>query len=62
MPPILQQLQDYFKTRFTLLKYETIDKATAIIADMIVDVVIGFFLLMGFIFLTIALGFFLADI
>jgi hypothetical protein len=61
MLPILQDLTDYFKTRFSLLKYESIDKATAIIADLIVDLVIIFFLAISFLFFLVTLGFFLSE-
>ena len=60
MPPIIQELKAYLKTRFTLLKYETIEQAVVILADLLVDLVIMVSLLMAFIFFTIAFAFLLA--
>jgi hypothetical protein len=62
MPPILQELKEYIETRLKLLKYETADRAFAIIADLIADLVIMAALAMCFIFLTVALAFFLGTI
>jgi hypothetical protein len=62
MPAILQELKDYIKTRFELLKLETIDDASAIIADLFADLAILFCLVLAFIFFTLALAFFLGSL
>jgi hypothetical protein len=61
MPTILQELKDYFKTRLNLLKYQTIDNATTIIAELIVDLAIVLILALSFLFFSIALAFFLGQ-
>ncbi len=58
--PIADQVTQYLETKFKLLKYEGIDKASAIVAEVITDVVIAFLVLITFIFFSITLALFAA--
>lgn len=62
MPQILKELMDYFKIRLRLLKYETADRAIAIIAELVADLAIVVALTSCFIFFTVALAFFVGTI
>ena len=62
MQPMLQELKEYVETRLKMLKHETADRALAIIADLIADLVIVATLSTSFIFLTVGLAFFLATL
>jgi len=59
-PPIIAQVKDYLETKFKLLKYEGIDKASAIIAEVVTDLVIALLLLIAFIFFSMTLALFAA--
>ena len=59
-PPIADQVKQYLETKFKLLKYEGIDKASGIIAEVITDAVIALLVLITFIFFSITLALFAA--
>jgi len=56
--PIIDQVKQYLETKIKLLKFEGIDKASAIIAEVITDLVIVILLLITFIFFSITLALF----
>jgi len=60
--PIIDQIKDYAETRFKLAKYEVIERSTAIVADLIIDIVIVVSLLLTFLFASFTLALFLGDV
>jgi intracellular septation protein A len=60
--PIVDQLKDYAETRFKLLRYEVIERSTAVVADVITDIAIIVSLLLTFLFASFTLALFLADV
>jgi len=60
--PIIEQVKAYLETKFKLLKYEGIDKASAIIAEVVTDLVIALLLLITFIFFSTTLALFAAEL
>ncbi|SDG82515.1 phage holin family protein [Mucilaginibacter sp. P25] len=62
VPPIVDQLKEYAETRFKLLKYEAIEGGTSILASIIADLVTVISMVLAFLFASVTLGFFLADI
>lgn len=56
--PIIEQLKQYLETKIKLLKYEGIDKASGIIADIVTDIVLIIIGLVAFIFLSVTLALF----
>lgn len=57
-PPIAEQVKSYLETKVKLLKYEAIDKSSAVIAEIVADVVIALLLVLAFIFLSVTLALF----
>lgn len=55
-PPIIEQVKQYLETKIKLLKYEGIDKASGIIADLVTDIVLIIIALVGIIFLSVTLA------
>jgi hypothetical protein len=62
LPPIFDQLKEYAETRVKLAKYQAIEGGTSIAASIISDVVVIICMAMAFIFASITLAFFLADV
>lgn len=56
--PIIEQVKQYLETKIKLLKYEGIDKASGIIADIVTDIVLIILGLVAFIFFSVTLAFF----
>ena len=56
--PIIEQIKQYLETKIKLLKYEGIDKASGIIADIVTDTVLVIIGLVAFIFLSVTLALF----
>lgn len=56
--PIIEQVKQYLETKIKLLKYEGIDRATAIIAEVLTDVIIVVLSLLAFLFISITLALF----
>jgi hypothetical protein len=54
--PIIDQVRQYLETRIKLLKYEGIDKASGIIAEVITDLIIVVLSLLTFVFFTVTLA------
>lgn len=54
--PLIEQVKQYLETKLKLLKYEGIDKASAIIAEVITDFVIVMLALVTFIFFSMMLA------
>lgn len=54
--PIIEQVKQYLEIKIKLLKYEGIDKASAIIAEVITDAVIVVLALITFIFFSVTLA------
>lgn len=57
---IIKQVERYLETKFKLLKYEGVHRASGIIAEMITDLVVVVLLLLTFLFVSITLGLFAA--
>ena len=58
--PIIEQIKQYLETKIKLLKYEGIDKASAIIAEVITDFIIVVLGLIAFLFFSVTLALFAA--
>jgi hypothetical protein len=61
-PSIIKQVQQYVETRVKLLKYEGIDRASSIIAEVITDVIMAVLLSVTFIFFSLTLALFAAHL
>ena len=59
---IAQNLKDYVQTRIRLFKLDIAEKISAIIGKWIAITFLAVFLLIGWVFLNVALAFFLAQI
>ncbi|MBK0380220.1 phage holin family protein [Mucilaginibacter segetis] len=59
--PIIDQLKEYVETRLKLLKYEGIDRSSAVIAGIVIDLSIIICLLLTFLFASLTLALFLSD-
>ncbi|MEO3407587.1 hypothetical protein AAFN85_26955 [Mucilaginibacter sp. CAU 1740] len=55
---IIEQLKQCLETKIKLLKYEGIDKASGVIADIVTDIVLIIIGLVAFIFLSVTLALF----
>lgn len=60
LPPIIDQLKEYFETRVKLAKYEAIDRGSSFIASIIIDMIIAISFLLTFLFLSFTLAFYLS--
>ncbi len=60
--PIIDQIKQYLETKIKLLKYEGIDKASAIIAEVITDFIIVVLALITFFFFSVTLALFAAHL
>jgi len=61
-PPIIDQLKEYVETRIKIAKLKAIDGSTSVIASIIADLAIVLSLTLVFIFGTVTLGFYLAEL
>ncbi|MEO3406822.1 hypothetical protein AAFN85_23095 [Mucilaginibacter sp. CAU 1740] len=61
-PPIFDQIKLYLENKIKLLKYEGIDRATAIIAEVITDIIIVVLSLLAFLFISITMSLFAAHL
>jgi uncharacterized membrane protein YagU involved in acid resistance len=55
-PPIFDKVKEFIQTKVKLLKYEGIDKASSIIAEMIADMVVVTLLIITFVFFSVTLA------
>jgi len=62
LPPIIDQLKEYAETRFKLLKYETIEGGTSILASVLTDAITAISMVLAFIFASFTLAYFLSDV
>jgi hypothetical protein len=60
--PIIEQVKQYLETKIKLLKYEGIDKASGIIAEVVTDLVVVVLSLLTFLFFSITLALFAAHL
>ena len=60
--PIIEQVKSYLETKYKLLKYEGIDKASTIISEVITDLIIALLLLITFVFFCTMLAIFAAHL
>jgi Ca2+/Na+ antiporter len=60
--PIIEQVREYVETRLKLLKLEVIDRSSAIIATIVVDLVMIIALVLTFLFASFTLALFLGDV
>lgn len=61
-PPLFDQLKEYGETRLKLAKYQAIEGGSSIAASIIADVVVIICSCMAFIFASITLAFYLAEV
>jgi len=59
---IIEEITSYLETKFTLLKYEGVHKASRIITEMVTDLIVIMLLLLTFLFVSITLGLFAAHL
>ena len=59
--PIAGQIKEYLNTFIQLAKYQAIEKGTAIAGDIIADLVIILCFILVFVFASLTLAFFLAE-
>lgn len=55
-PGLLEKLEDFAQTNVKLFQYKAIDKGTEVASSVISGVVMGIFLLLGFVILSIGLA------
>jgi len=60
--PIIPQVKHYIETKIKLLKYEGIDRASSIIADVVTDIVVVLLSLITLIFFSVCLALFAAHL
>ncbi|RWY55830.1 phage holin family protein [Mucilaginibacter gilvus] len=60
--PIIEQAQEYVETRVKLLKLEVIERSTAIVANVVVELTVVVFFLLTFLFASFTLALFLGDV
>jgi hypothetical protein len=60
--PIIDQVKEYAETRLKLIKYEAIERGSSIVADIIIEVVVIFSLLLTFLFASFTLALFLGEV
>jgi hypothetical protein len=61
-PHLFDQVKEYAETRLKLAKYQAIEGGTSIAASMIADVVVIICTCMAFIFASVTLAFYLAEV
>lgn len=61
-PPILDQLKDYAETRIKLAKYQAVEGGSSILASLISDTVAIISMVLAFMFASVTLAFYLADV
>ena len=59
--PIIDQVQEYVETRLKLVKLEVVDRSSAVISTIIVELIIIISLVLTFLFASFTLALFLAD-
>jgi len=59
--PIVDQVKEYVETRLKLLKLEVVDRSSAVIATIIVELIVVVSLMLTFLFASFTLALFLAD-
>ncbi len=60
--PIIEQLKEYAETRIKLAKLQAVDSSTSVIGSIVADIALVICLLLLFLFGTITLGFYLAEV
>jgi hypothetical protein len=59
---IIDQLKEYAETRVTLAKYKAIEKGSSLVASIIVDVIVIVIATVTFLFASVTLAMYLADV
>lgn len=62
MEEVLNKIKEYIDTRVRLSKLILIEKGASIVADAITSVIILIFLVLAFLFVSLALGFYLSEL
>ncbi|ADY53320.1 hypothetical protein Pedsa_2779 [Pseudopedobacter saltans DSM 12145] len=62
MEELLEKIKEYIETRFKLAKLVLIEKGTSIFADIITTLIVVFFLIVAFLFISIGLGFYISEL
>ena len=60
--PIVEQVKRYLETKIKLLKYQGVDKASDIIAEVITDLIMVILLLLTFLFFSVTLALFIGHL
>jgi hypothetical protein len=61
-PPLIDQLKEYAEIRIKLAKYKAIDGSSSVIASIIADLVVVISMVLAFIFASLTLAFYLAEV
>lgn len=61
-PPINDQFKQYLETKLKLLKYQGIDKASDIVAEILTDLIVVVLTLLTFFFFTVTLALFAGNL
>ncbi|MFD1629613.1 phage holin family protein [Pseudopedobacter beijingensis] len=62
MQEIIDKLKEYVDTRLRLAKLVAIEKSSSAIAEIIAILIISVFLLLAFLFVSLALGFYISEL
>ncbi|HEY9532976.1 MAG TPA: hypothetical protein VIQ77_00500 [Mucilaginibacter sp.] len=60
--PLFEQLKDYAEIKLKLAKYQAIDSSSSIFASLIADIVVVISMLLAFVFASLTLAFYLAEV
>ena len=61
-PNIIDQIKEYAETRIKLAKYQAVDSSSSVIAGMVAQLIVIISLLLVFVFASLTLAFFLAEL
>lgn len=62
MEELLEKIKEYIDTRIKLSKLVLIEKGSSVFADIVTTIIVVFFLVIAFLFISIALGFYISEL
>lgn len=62
MQEIIDKLKEYVDTRLRLAKLVAIEKSASVVAEVVAILIISVFLLLAFLFVSLALGFYISEL
>lgn len=62
MEELLEKIKEYIDTRIKLSKLILIEKGSSVFADLITTLIVALFLIVAFLFISIALGFYISEL